>query len=89
MSSIRNPKMFWAGWSLVAASWQYYALKTQNGGTGSETTRAVLRTHTTVGKLAFLFGYLAFTSWFPKHILKPVRDAALSVSGLEVATDGN
>ena len=70
-------------WGLIAASWQYRALKTHNGGTGSETTRAVLRTHTTPGKIAFIAGYIAFTAWFPRHILKPVRDAVMSVSGSE------
>lgn len=84
MSTLQpNPKMFWAAWGLIAASWQYRALKTHNGGTGSETFRAVFNTNTKTGKLAFLLGYCAFTAWFPKHILKPVKKAALAVSGIE------
>ena len=80
---VRDPKMFWAFWGLVAASWQYRALKTHNGGTGSETTRAVLHTHTVWGKMAFILGYVAFTAWFPRHILKPLREAVISISGIE------
>lgn len=89
MKSVRNPKMFWAFWGFVAASWQFYSLRSHNGGTGSETTRAVLRTHTLPGKLAFILGYVAFTSWFPKHILKPVRDAAMVVSGIEPSPEAS
>lgn len=83
MGTLRNPKMFWAVWGLVAATWQFLSLRKHNGATGSETTRAILKTNTRIGRWAFIVGYLAFTAWFPKHILKPIEKAMIAVSGTE------
>jgi hypothetical protein len=84
-----NPKLFWAFWGFVAAVWQYMSLRTHNGGTGSETTRAVLKTNTRAGRWAFILGYIAFTAWFPKHILKPIEKAMIAVSGSEETQHAN
>lgn len=80
---IKNPKMFWLLWGLVAVSWQANALKTNNGGTASETTRAVLHTHTKGGRLAFLGGVAFLVAWFPEHILHPVMEGLSAISGVE------
>jgi hypothetical protein len=88
---LRNPKVFWALWGLVAASWQINSLKTHNGATGSETTRAWWRVHTKPGKYAFLAafygGSLFFVSWFPDHIIRPAAESISSTSG--VISDGD
>lgn len=73
MEQLKNPKLFWAFWGAVAASWQAHAMTNHNGATGSETTRSLWMTHTKPGKVAFIAAYAAFTAWFPLHILKKVE----------------
>lgn len=79
---LRNPKVFWVLWGLVAASWQVNSLKTHNGATGSETTRALWRVHTKPGKYAFLVAFYIFVAWFPDHILRPVAESISSSAGV-------
>lgn len=77
---LRNPKSFWALWGISAAAWQASSLRRHNGATGSETTRAVWRTDTTLGKKAFLTafytGSAAFVLWFPGHIVNKALEGS-------------
>lgn len=77
---LTNPKSFWALWGFSALAWQASSLRRHNGATGSETTRAVWKTHTPQGKKAFLtFFYsisTAFILWFPGHIVNKVLEGS-------------
>ncbi len=94
---LRNPKSFWALWGVSAVAWQASSLRLHNGATGSETTRAVWKTHTPLGKRAFLAvfysGSVAFILWFPGHIVNKVIEGGSTflaeLSNVEDNDNGN
>lgn len=83
MEKLKTPKLFWAGWGTAGAVWQWHCLRTHNGATGSETTRALLKTHTVPGKVVFISGIGVLLVWFPRHILKTIERGIDLVAGLE------
>lgn len=81
MTKLKNPKVFWALWGAGAAAWQANSLRSHNGGTWSETTRALSRVETQAGKWLFLIGWGTLNAWFVVHILNKPFEEVMKISG--------
>lgn len=66
---IRKPEHL--DWMLIFGAGlllEWLAIKRKKG-TLSEATRKTLRTHTTLGRIFFIWGWVTFAVWFLLHII--------------------
>lgn len=70
-----RPEVFWVASIGSLAAFDYWASKNAvTGDSLSECTRALLRTNTRPGRVAFVLAWGALTAWLVPHILRVVDD---------------
>lgn len=73
-----SPERVWGGLFLAGLVYEFFGLNGHvEGGTLSEVTRKVFRTHHPVGKAVFVSGWALLTAWFVPHIVRAAGDAVL------------
>lgn len=65
-----KPMYLWAGLFLIGLIYEGWTiLNVEPGDTLSETVRALISAHGSIGQAVFAIGWLAFSVWFWFHIL--------------------
>lgn len=72
-------RLAWAGLLVVGIALEAESLHRHDGATLSETTRAVFRTNTPEGRIAFVGFWSVLTVWFVPHIIHHAVKAAVAV----------
>lgn len=76
---MKHPARFWAGAFAALGLVDLWADRNNvTGDTLSECTRRAYRTHTTVGRVAFVASWVALSWWLVPHILKSAKDTFTS-----------
>lgn len=78
-------RLAWAGLAAAGTALEVASLRRHDGATLSETTRALYRTHTPLGRLLFVASWTGLSVWLVPHICRATA-AGLTAAAETIST---